>query len=167
VLDSLPPQAAAIPAAPGASALEAILQNLYASGPALAGLPANVATGALQGLSAPVDTAAAAPISPLAATADDVPTEAGVAPAAGAVEGLLQPTAAATPVPTAGTSSAASIPQLNWSTLANLPSYPQLLPNGLSMPHDLICAGTGWPASTQNFGTLPVVPLFAPGRPAG
>lgn len=166
-MDSLPPEAANIPAAPGASALEAIIQNLYSAGPALAGLPANVATGALQGLSAPVDSVPAAPITPLAGTADDLPTAAAEAPAAGAVEGLLLPTSGTAPIPAAGTSSAVSIPQLNWSTLANLSAYPQLLPNGLSMPHDLICAGTGWPASTQNFGTLPVVPLFAPGRPAG
>jgi hypothetical protein len=54
---------------------------------------------------------------------------------------------------------------LDWSTLANLPQYPQLLPNQLSMPHDLVCAGTGWPASVQNFVTLPAFPPIAPGRP--
>ena len=145
--------------------MEAILQNLYGAGPALAGLPANVAAGALRGLTAPVDTVAAAPFGPLAGTADDLPAAAVVAPAAGTVEEPLIPTAA--PVPAAGSWSAAPMPGLNWSTLANLPEYPQLVPNGLSMPHDLICAGTQWPASTQNFGTLPVVPLFAPGRPAG
>jgi hypothetical protein len=166
-MDSLPPEAANIPAAPGASALEAILQNLYGAGPALAGLPANVAAGALQGLSAPVESVSAAPISAVAGTADDLPTAAAVAPAAGTVEGLLLPTAATAPIPAAGTSSAVPMPQLNWATIVNLPQYPQLLPNGLSIPHDLLCAGTGWPASTQNFGTLPVVPLFGPGRPAG
>jgi hypothetical protein len=60
-----------------------------------------------------------------------------------------------------------TLSSLNWSTIANLPQYPQLLPNGLSMPHDLVCAGTGWPASTQNFGTLPIMPFLAPGRPTG
>src|SRR6202011_5125631 len=109
----------------------------------------------------------AAPISGVAGAADDVPKAAAVAPAAGIVEGLPLPTAATAPIPAAGTSSAVPMPQLNWATIANLPQYPQLLPNGLSIPHDLLCAGTGWPASTQNFGTLPVVPLFAPGRPAG
>lgn len=66
VVAGLPPALAGVPAVPGASALEAILQNLYGAGPALAGLPANVAAGALQGLSAPVESVSAAPISALA-----------------------------------------------------------------------------------------------------
>ena len=54
---------------------------------------------------------------------------------------------------------------LNLSSLANLPQYPLLLPNQLSMPHDLVCAGTAWPASVQNFVTLPAFPAITPGRP--
>jgi hypothetical protein len=164
MMEALPPEAAVVPAAPGASAVEAILDSLASAGPTLAGLPATAVAGVAEALPPP-----AAPIASAAGivdTAGAVPIGAAApaAPAAG-VEGLFLPAPGIPPAATVGTTNALSMPQLNWSTLANLPQYPQLLPNQLSMPHDLVCAGTAWPASVQNFVTLPAFPPISPGRP--
>ena len=179
-MGSLPPEAALIPAGPQASVLETLLQEMHEAGPTLATLPvtaAAAAPGAIQELATPpaalpalgVPAAAVVPdagvagaVPPAVAGLPFVPL-AGVAPPAQGVDGLLLPSAATVP---AAPGVANPLQQLNLSTLANLPAFPQLLPQQLAMPHDLICEGTQWPASVTPFSLLPL-PGLPTSRPVG
>ena len=180
-MEALPPETAVIPAAPPASALEAILQEMHDAAPTLATLPvtaAAAAPGAIQELAAPPAVlpavgAPAAAVAPEAGVVAAAPAAAaglpfiplaGVAPPASGVEALLLPAAATVPAAPGAVSPA---PQLSLSTLANLPAFPQLLPQGLSMPHDLVCEGTAWPASVTPVPLVPGLSGLPAGRPIG
>jgi hypothetical protein len=134
----------------------------------------STAAAATELAAAPPPVAAAAPLIPAAAAVEGLPAgaapvglpfipQAAVVPGTNGVEGLLLPAAATAP---------GSAQQLNLSTLTNLPAFPQLLPQQLGMPHDLICAGTAWPAQVANMAiptlpNMPNLPFLPAVRPGG